>query len=409
MSDIEIRPIRDDEFHVFLTAIREGFGDDDPPEDTSDRFRTLLPADRTLAAFDGDSIVGTFGGFDLELTVPGGAQVKMEGTTIVTVFPTHRRMGLLSEMMGQHLSTAASRGYPVAGLWSSESNIYARFGYGIATFNQSVVMHAERIEFRNEIPIGRVRRIRPAEVEELLPTVFDRIRRTRPGMTSRSDAWWKHRLVRDEPWMAEGSTKRRWVVHDGLDGIDGYAAYRQKEHWEAGHSRGTVTVVDMLTETPEAHASLWAYLTRIDGYPVIECHNLAVDDPLPQMVSEPRRVTTDELKDALWIRVLDVKAALEARTYESDGSLVIGVTDRFRPSESGTYRLEVSNGVGSVTPVDTEPDVHLADDVLGALYLGGQSATSYASAHRILGSTHDVSLLDRMFRTMRAPWIQEVF
>lgn len=409
MSDIEIRPIRDDEFPAFLTAIREGFGNDDPPEDTSERFRTMLPVDRTLAAFDGDTIVGTFGGFDMELTVPGGTQVKMEGTTVVTVFPTHRRMGLLTEMMAQHLANAASQGCPMAGLWSSDADIYARFGYGIATHYRSVELHAGQVRFRDEIPLERVRRISPDDVVELLPPVFDRIRRLRAGMTSRSEAWWEHRLVLDEPWMREGNSKRRWVVHDGVDGIDGYAVYRQKQHFEAGYNKGTVTVSEVQSETPEAHAALWSYLTTIDGYPDIEHYNLALDDPLPRMISEPRRVATKETRDALWLRILDVKAALEARTYEADGSLVLGVTDRFRPSESGAFRLDVENGIAAATRVDVEPDIRLADDVLGALYLGGQSAYSYSAARRILGAPDDVALLDRIFRTMRVPWIQEVF
>jgi predicted acetyltransferase len=408
-DSITIRPIRDDEIRDFLTAIRDGFGSDGPPEDTSERFRSILPAERTLAAFDGDRIVGTFGGFDMQLTVPGGAQVPMEGTTIVTVFPTHRRMGLLSAMMGRHLEHAASEGYPIAGLWSSDADIYARFGYGIATHYRSVKMHAGQIDFRGEVPIDRVRRITPDEAGQLLPDVFDRIRRTRPGMTSRSASWWEHRIILDEPWMAEGKTKRRWVVHDGPDGIDGYASYRQKSGFEAGYNKGSVSIIDVQSETSEAHASLWSYLTRVDGFPEVEYDYLPLDDPLPRMIVEPRRVVTTETRDALWIRILDVKAALEARSYEYDGSLVIGVEDRFRPEGSGSFRLQVEEGSATVERVDVEPEIQLADDVLGALYLGGQSAHSYASARRIMGSPDSIALTDRLFRTMRAPWIQEVF
>jgi predicted acetyltransferase len=408
-DSIDIRQVRADEFPEFLTAIRDGFGSDGPPEDTSSKFLEMLPAERTLAAFDGDTIVGTFGGYDLELTVPGGGQVPMEGTSAVTVFPTHRRMGLLAAMMEQHLENAAVGGYPVAGLWSSDADIYARFGYGIATHYRSVSMHSGQIVFRNEIQIDRARRISPDEAGELLPAVFDRIRRSRTGMTSRSEAWWKHRIIADEPWMAEGSTKRRWVVHDGPEGIDGYASYRQKHHFEAGYNKGTISIIDIETETPEAHASLWSYLTRIDGFPDVEYDWMPLDDPLPRMVREPRRVLTTQTRDALWIRILDVKAALEARRYESDGSIVIGVTDHFRPSGSGRFRLDVDGGVGTVTLVASDPDVELADDVLGALYLGGQSANAYAGARRVIGSGDSVDLLDRIFRTMRAPWIQEVF
>ncbi len=409
MDSIAIRPITNDEFPAFLTAIREGFGHDGPDEDTSDRFRTVLPAERTLAAFDGGTIVGTFGGYDLSLTVPGGIEIPMEGTTVVAVFPTHRRMGLLSRMMERHLATAADNGYPVAGLWSSDADIYARFGYGIATGYRSVEMSSSQIRFRGEIGIDRVRRISVEDVADLLPPVFDRVRRSRPGMFSRSDAWWEHRIAVDEPWMRDGRSKRRWVVHDGPDGVDGYAAYRQKGAHEDGYAKGTVTVVEVQSETSEAHASLWSYLTRIDGYPEVEYYNLPLDDPLPRMITEPRRVKTASTRDALWVRVLDVVKALEARRYEHDGSIVFAVEDRFRPDGSGTFRLDVDGGVGSVERVDTSPEVSFADDVLGALYLGGQSAAEYAHARRLVGSPDAVARMDRMFRTMRAPWIQEIF
>ncbi len=409
MSDISIRPVTDDELPRFLTAIRDGFGSPGPPEDTSDRFRQALPAERTLAAFDGESIVGTFGGYDLRLTVPGGGQVPMEGTTVVTVFPTHRRMGLLSRMMDLHLSNAADAAYPVAGLWSSDADIYARFGYGIATEYRSIEMRSSQIEFRDEIPVDRVRRVDHDAEAGVLKAVFDRVRLGRPGMTDRSDAWWEHRVLADETWMREGKTARRWVVHEGPGGIDGYAAYRQSPRFDEGYNNGTVSVVEIQTETPRAHASLWSYLTRIDGHPNVEYPYLALDDPLPLMIKEPRRVRTTETRDALWIRILDVKAALEARTYEFDGSIVFGVRDKFRPAGSGTYRLEVTDGVGSVSRVQDDPEVSLDDDVLGALYLGGRSAQAFGSAGRIDGHPRAIERMDRIFRTMRAPWIQEVF
>jgi predicted acetyltransferase len=413
MSDPFIRPVRADEYPAFITAIREGFAADAPPADEMEnacgRLMDLLPPSRTLAAFDGGSIVGTFGGFDLELTVPGGTTIPMEGTTIVTVFPTHRRMGLLSRMMTEHLDNAVAAGYPVAGLWSSDADIYARFGYGIATNYRSVEMRSAQIEFRDEIAIDRVRRIDPVGISELVGPVFDRVRTSRAGMFARTTEWWSHRQIVDEPWMRDGKSTRRWVVHDGPDGVDGFASYRQKQGFAEGYSNGSVAVTEVESETPEAHASLWSYLTTIDGCPDIEYWNMALDDPLPRMVKEPRRVRATETRDALWLRVLDVKRALESRTYEADGSLVLGIEDRFRPAASGTFRLDVSASIGAVTEVDTAPDVQMADDVLGALYLGGQSAGSYAMARRIVGSSESISLLDRLFRTMQSPWVQEIF
>lgn len=408
-DSITIRPVESDEYPQFLTAIREGFGSDGPPVDTTDRFREMLPPERSIAAFDGDNIVGTFGGYDFELTVPGGAQIPMESTTIVTVFPTHRRMGLLTAMMTKHLDTAADRGYPVAGLWSSDADIYARFGYGIASFYREAELRSAQIEFRDEIEIDRVRRVNAEEAADIAPGVFDRVRRVTPGMFGRPDAWWKHRVIADEEWMREGKTAKRWVVHDGPEGVDGYAAYRQKTSFSEGYNDGSVHVVEVHAETPEAYASLMAYLTNIDGATKVELWNLRVDDSLPRMVREPRRVRTVSVRDALWIRVLDVEAALEARSYESDQTITLGIDDPFRPATSGAYRVEVTGSVASVERVDTDPDVHMDIDVLGSLYLGGQNAHAFAGARRLLGEPQAIATTQRLFATQRAPWIQEVF
>ena len=66
---IEIRPVTDDEFPAMFHALYRGFGED-PPDDDPDgtRLAAVLPAERTVAAFDGDRIVGTLGDYDLRCT-----------------------------------------------------------------------------------------------------------------------------------------------------------------------------------------------------------------------------------------------------------------------------------------------------------------------------------------------------
>jgi predicted acetyltransferase len=409
MTDITIRPVTEEEYPAFVLAFIEGFADDLPSESFPELIRATLPPERTLAAFDGDQIVGTFGGYHLEVTVPGGASVPMEGTTVVTVFPTHRRMGLLRSMMERHLANAADGGYPIAGLWASESDIYGRFGYGVATQNLSWKLRAERIAMRDEVPVDRVRRISPDDAVTLLPPVFDAVVPTRAGMYARTAAWWREVLA-DEDWMKRGRTTKRYVVHDGPHGPDGYAVYRQKpDQGDDDHADGKVSVVELIAATPRAEASLWAYLTRIDLCPNVDSWNVPLDDPLPLMVREPRRIASRGPFDALWIRILDVAAALEARAYEEDGAVAFALVDPFRPETSGTWALTVDAGVASVVPTDARPDVTLGVDVLGALYLGGQDATAFAAAGRITGDPGAIAALHRMFRTVATPWCNQVF
>ncbi len=409
MTDFTIRPVTAEEYPTFVTALVEGFSDDVPSDTFTDNIRVTLPPERTLAVFDGGDIVATFGWYDLDLTVPGGT-VKMEGTTVVTVFPTHRRMGLLRDMMRLHLDDAVENGYPIAGLWASESNIYGRFGYGVATYGNTVTMDGPRIAFREDVPVERVRRIQRDGASKILSPIFDRVCSSTPGMFARDETWWVSEILKDEEWMKKGRTSHRHVVHDGRDGPDGYAIYRQKaSESEDGHADGTVSVVEIIADSPLAEASLWSYLTRVDGSPNVRSWNVPLDHRLPMMVTEPRRVRVVSAFDALWVRILDVVVALESRTYEADGVVVFSVVDPFRPGTAGIYSLSVVDGIGTCERSDAEPMIDVDIDVLGALYLGAGRTTGYEAANRIRGSRTAIDVFDRMFRTANQPWCNQVF
>lgn len=409
MSEFSIRPVTDDEYPAFVTAVVEGFSDDVPSEDFTNSVQHVLPPERTLAVFDGEAIVGTFGGYDLEVTVPGGA-VPMEGTTVVTVFPTHRRLGLMREMMERHLENAVAHGYPIAGLWASDSSIYGQFGYGVATYAETAKFDGSKITFRDEVVLDRLRRITKEQATEILPPIFERICPEVPGMFARDALWWEAEVLKDEEWMKRGRTSHRIVIHDGPDGPDGYAIYRQKpDESDDGHFDGTVHVVEVQAATPRARASLWSYLTNVDGCPNVRVWNMASDDSVRMMVTEPRRMAVVSRFDALWVRILDVVAALSGRTYERDGSVVFGLVDEFRPETEGTYRLEVVGGVGSCERVDRSPEIELDVDVLGAIYLGAGGMFPYRDANRVRGDAVVVADMEQMFRTVRSPWCNQVF
>jgi predicted acetyltransferase len=409
MVDIEYRPVTDDEYPAFIRALIEGFSEDVPDDELIDLSKSTLPLERTIAAFEGDEIVGTFGGYDLELTVPGG-HLPMEGTTVVTVFPTHRRMGLMNEMMRLHLENSVANGYAIAGLWASESSIYGRYGYGPASYADTVTMEGRDIDFRDGVAIDRVRRISVDDAYEALPPVFDRVLAETPGMYARSTDWWRAEVLHDADWMKRGKTAKRIVVHDGHDGPDGYAIYRQKgDESDDGHANGTVHVVEIITATDDAHTSLWSYLTNVDGCPNIRSWNTRVDDPLRAKVVEPRRVRQQSRFDALWILILDVESALEARTYEQDGAIRFTVENAFRPDALGSYELKIVDGVGTCSRIEVDTEIEIDLDVLGAMYLGGADVMAYAAANRIRANAAAVAHLHGLFRTSHTAWCNQVF
>ena len=405
----DVRAISENESDLFRARLSRGFGGDpDADEESRDRFLQLFEIDRTVAAFDDGDLIGTGGAFSFELTVPGGHTAEMAGTTIITVQPTHRRRGVLTAMMDYHLNEASSRGEPLAGLWSSETSIYGRFGYGPATFRHEMEMSTPAVALRSSDAPGKVRLIEAEEAEPVMREVYGGVRKRTPGMLSRSDVWWRLRRMRDDESVRRGMSARRYAVYEEGGRALGYVTYRQKQEWD-DFPEGEIHVIELMTATSEAHMGLWQFLTNIDLFPKLEWWNAPIDDPLPFHVTDPRRVQR-KLTDALWIRLLNIQEALESRSYEGDGALVIGVDDPFRPDNTGIYSLSVQDGEAKCEVVDgVEPEVECGVDVLGHLFLGGGDAYGMAHAGRIRGDDGVVSRLHQIFRTDRAPWCPEVF
>jgi len=93
-------------------------------------------------------------------------------------------------------------------------------------------------------------------------------------------------------------------------------------------------VVEALGASPAATAAIWRYLLDIDWMARVKAWLLPLDHPLLLLLAEPRRLGFS-LRDGVWVRLLDVKAALLARSYQDRGSVVIDVIDGFCPWNAG--------------------------------------------------------------------------
>jgi predicted acetyltransferase len=405
----EIRTITADDADLFRSQVSRGFGmDADTDETAAERFEATFEYDRTLAAFDGDDIIGTASAFSLGLTVPGGREVPMGGTTIITVQPTHRRRGVLRSMMDRHLEDVSVRGEPVAGLWASESAIYGRFGYGPSTYRYDTTVSAKELQLISQADKGTVKLVDSDEAEPVLRSLYEQTRVSRAGWLTRSDAWWRYRRMADPEQWRQGKSARRYLIHEEDGTATGYVTYRQKQKWEDFVPDGEVDVIEVVATTGAAHTGIWQFLTNIDLFPNVEWWNMPVDDPLASKVTDQRRVRR-KLSDALWVRIMDVPAALNGRGYEYDGQVTFEVNDPVRSDNSGTYRLQVDEGVADCERVSEPAHLSFDLDVLGHLYLGGGSALAMAAAGRVEGDPGAVMTLHRIMRTDQPPWCPEVF
>jgi predicted acetyltransferase len=404
--DLELRDITDEEFPAHARLTEAAFGHQ-PSDEEVRIWADLTAGEHRWGVFDDGEIVATGGAFAFDLTVPGGATVPAGGLTAIAVRPTHRRRGILTAMMDHHLDEVARRRQPVSVLTASEAAIYGRFGYGPAAHLITWTLPTTGASLtpppRAE---GRLRVVDATTARTVLPEVYDAHRAVTPGALSRGPARWDH-LMLDREASRDGASALFHVVHESTAGVaDGYAAYRLKPSWTShGIADGELVALAVVSADPEVEAALWAHLLGIDLVTRVTGSHRPVEDPLRWRLTDPRRMQVQHVLDHLWVRILDVPAALEARRYPVAGSVVIEVADAFRPANSGRYRLE--GGPASATCARTgEPaDVALAAPDLGSLYLGGVRASTLARAGRVEERTPGaLARLDVMLSWDRSPW-----
>jgi predicted acetyltransferase len=407
MAAIEIRPFSG-EPRVFLEAVELAFGEQLRDEDAADWAR-LLEADRTLAAYDGDEVVGNAAVISFNLTVPGGV-VPTAGVSMVGVRPTHRRRGLLRALMRRQLDDIHERGEPLAALWASEGGIYQRFGYGLASLHAEIKVDTQRTAFRRpHAPSGSVRIVSAGEARKAAPAVFDAVRESRPGYFTRSDAFWDVEIFRDAEHQRRGASAKFWVLHATDGRTDGYAWYRIRGEWESDGSRSELRVGELIAQNVGAHLDLWRYLFDVDLIAKVNAWNLPPDDPILLTILEPRRLNLS-LGDALWLRLVDLPAALGARGYRADGEITLEVTDEFCPWNAARWTLRADGGVASAVPASVEPDLQLDTTDLAAAYLGAFTFTQLAAAGRVRECRPGaLRAADDLFRTDIAPFCPAVF
>lgn len=407
---IEYRPITLEEFADFQRANSRAFSYHPTPleEGAEPSYLKLFEWDRSIAAIDDGNIVATSGIYSFEMTVPG-AMLPTAGVTWVGVQPTHRRRGILTGLMRGELDDIKERGEPLAALWASESIIYGRFGYGLAIQGETWSIEREHARFRETPSLsGQVRFVSKDEGLELAPTVWDRLRQVRPGFTDRNEHWWK-RLFGLDPNPRPEMKDNFYVVYETADGVDGYAIYKTGGDWEDGLPRGSVDIVELMGATDEASTALWQFCFGIDLVDRITAQRRPLDDPLPWMLADPRRLVR-KVGDAYWLRIVDVPSALSGRRYKEDGNIVFKLRDQFCHWNEGTYELEGSLDGARCAPSRASADLELTAADLGALYMGGVTATTLMHAGRIQElKTGAVGRLDGMLRWSPGPWGAQAF
>jgi predicted acetyltransferase len=413
-----IRPVSDDEAAAFYAVPAHAFHSASPAQGL-ERELVTFEAQRSLAAFDGPSIVGTAVAYSFRMTVPGGP-ASVAGVSAVSVLPTYRRRGVLSAMMRRQLADIRANGEAVAALFASEPGIYGRFGYGCASeMLRFTIQRGEGVLRRQSAAAdpgsgqGQVR-IRGAEPEQARPElakVYDTLLGLRPGMMARDERWWTSALA-DPDWDRDGSSPLHAVLAEDDFGPRGYALYSAQPQWTSeGVPSGILTVRELVSVDPGATAALWADLLSRDLIGEVKARLRPVDDPLLQLLADRRRARAS-LSDGLWVRLTDVPAALTQRRYACGIDVVIDVTDELIPANSGRWRLQ-ADGPGDWARcgrASAAADLALDVQALGAVYLGGTRLGALAAAGQVAERRPGaVAALSTAMSWDPAPWCPVIF
>jgi predicted acetyltransferase len=405
---IEIRPIRDEELRSFVEVMTTAFIEVQDTATLAEKLRPLWDLSRAFGAFDGGRIAGTFRSWATEITVPGGARLPASAISGVGVLPTHRRRGILRQLVAAEHAAMRERGEDVGLLYSAEYPIYGRFGYGPGCISATWQLEKSEAAFVHD-PAGRLEIVAPMDGRDIVRDIFDAARRRQPGEIRRRDNDWDFNLgLRDGVW---GPTWRGFLaVHRDADGTpDGYARYRAEERWERSQPRANVTIDDLHAATDEAYHALWHFLGGMEWAGRITAEQRSPSEPLPWLLTNARAAQLTEVSDGLWVRLFDIARALEARTYESEARIVLEIVDDERSTPT---RVLLDGGPSGATcrPTKRAPDLTLAVGALGAAYLGGTRLRRAVLAHG--AEEHRTGALvaaERLLRTADDPWCSTHF
>jgi predicted acetyltransferase len=402
---IEIRNASPGDYEAAVDVITTAFMERPDNRAVAESMRTNWDPDRVWLAFDADRVVGTLRSFPTEVTIPGGRRLPAAAVSAVTVLPTFRRRGIMTGLAAREHGALRERGEAAALLYAAEYGIYGRLGYAPGTRQVEYTIDARATRFRGE-PVGTVELVPAAPaVRDACAVVFDEWRLRQPGEIRRRETSWDRAFgLREEPWG------ERWkgfvALHRDASGVvDGYVRWKAEPKWERSLPMGVVEVNELHALTDTGDDDLLRFLLGLDLLATVRLPDRRESERFPWLLTNARATRVTDWSDGLWVRLFDVPRALEARSYERSGSVVLEVVDD--PMWGGTSRLLLEAGPDGATcrPTDRAADLTVPVAALSGAYLGGTRLAHIALStgydeHRP-GALHQA---DDLLRTADLPW-----
>jgi len=404
---INIRHITPNEQEEYLKIVYTVFAMK-PFQDYLERRKHTMEIDRCLGAFVDGKIVGANSVLTFTLSVPGGV-VKAGGIIDVVVYPTHRRQGIMSKLMKKQFNEILKKDEPIAFLYSADSGTYGRFGFGIASFQESWEIHRRDTKFRKTLidydSVENIEMLSSKEISNIMPGIYELAWNERPGMIKREISRWNRLKLEMEREDISGISSYALFKKDGKP--EGYVNYRTDIN--STSTRGNLMINEIISTTDEAHLNLLNFCMNIDGVNKITSNSRPLDDPITWVLEDPRKLSR-KIEDQLHLRILDVPNALVSRKYNIDGEITILVEDNILDSNNTKFILKKSGDLVKCEKTNLPHDIKIDIRELSSLYLGGTSWLNLWKSKLIEAkSLEKLHLADQMFYSTRSPWCADYF
>lgn len=358
----------------------------------------------TFCGFEDGKLATSFASIPLTMRFNGGG-IPFSGVTCVGSLPQYRRRGHLRKIMCQHFEQLHEKGEKhIAVLWASLAAIYQRYGYAIVSTRHTYTVEPRYIQFAQpQRPSGNLREANEGGFE-LLSALYTRFIEDRIGYIQRPKGMWEYVVLVQPP---AGHTLVRTVYEEGGEplGYMIYVSWPQPGGSATGHHIG---IRDLVWLTPSAYQALWENLATMDLMADINWQRAPADDPLPNLLLEPRKLNATAA-DELLARIVDVKA-LTQRRYQQEGMLTFELIDDVCPWNSNRWKLEATMEGSRIAATRQSAQVTLPASTLALLAFGQVSPTEASRMGRLDVLKPDVlPLWDNVMRTMYKPACVDMF
>jgi predicted acetyltransferase len=402
-----VRQPGDEELDLYRASVDATYGSPFhamTAQEAHDWDELIPPRNRSVVLEQGpdgiEHLLGGAGRYDTTLSLPGGRRVPVAGLTAVGVAPGAQHRGAFRALTEAHLDECRARGDAASVLMASQTPLYGRFGYGLATRTATweIDIPAARSLAAGAPTAGSVvlEHGRGPELIDVLAEVWEQAGARRAGSLTRSPAWWERMLSPKKSWVGGGDLLV--ALHRTPSGAcGGYALYEVDiAHGRQGLAEADITISEMVGVDAAVELDLWRFLADLPWARTLRWAYAPID-PAPMFwLTDPRQLRRMADLDFLWLRPLDLPALTESRAFAADGSVVLEVSDPRYPDLAGRFELRSADGRGSWVPTDRAAALSLSVTDLGSLWLGGAAARQLVAVRRISGDPAAAGLLDAM-------------